>query len=345
MNRREFLSIGGVCLCAPSAFAGVMPTAARSGVGRTLILVELKGGNDGLNTVVPFADPVYRLLRPTIGIARERVLQLDERTGLHPSLEPLMPLWRDGQLAIVQSVGYAQPNLSHFRSMEIWNTASRSDQYWRDGWLARAFSAAANAVDPIAIGSAEAGPFANGPLRFVDDAAVRGALKTRFPANPFGASIRTAMLLLASAKPRRDVAVLRLTLNGFDTHQNQTRQHAMLLTTLSDGLFAMRRALIELGRWDEALVLTCSEFGRSARENQSGGTEHGTAAPHFVAGGRVRGGLYGAAPQLARLDGNGNLPLAIDFRQLYSTVLGAWLDLDASAILQQRFEPLPLIRT
>jgi uncharacterized protein (DUF1501 family) len=84
MNRREFLSIGGGCLCAPSAFAGVMPTAARSGVGRTLILVELKGGNDGLNTVVPFADPVYRLLRPTIGIARERVLQLDERTGLHP---------------------------------------------------------------------------------------------------------------------------------------------------------------------------------------------------------------------------------------------------------------------
>ena len=139
--------------------------------------------------------------------------------------------------------------------------------------------------------------------------------------------------------------MLRLTLNGFDTHQNQTRQHAVLLGTLSDGLLAMRRALTELGRWNEALVLTYSEFGRSARENQSGGTEHGTAAPHFVAGGRVRGGLYGAAPQLARLDGNGNLPLAIDFRQLYSTVLGAWLDLDASAILQQRFEPLPLIRT
>src|SRR6202042_1186497 len=121
----------------------------RGGVGRTLILVELKGGNDGLNTVVPFADPAYRLLRPTIGIERERVLQLDERTGLHPSLEPLMPLWRDGQLAIVQGVGYAQPNLSHFRSMEIWNTASRSDQYRRDGWLARALSAAGNAVDPI----------------------------------------------------------------------------------------------------------------------------------------------------------------------------------------------------
>jgi uncharacterized protein (DUF1501 family) len=89
--------------------------------------------------------------------------------------------------------------------------------------------------------------------------------------------------------------------------------------------------------------VTYSEFGRRARENQSGGTEHGTAAPLFVAGGRVRGGLYGASPTLKRLDGNGNLPIAVDFRQIYATVLGSWLGLDAASILQQRFEPLPLI--
>jgi uncharacterized protein (DUF1501 family) len=67
-------------------------------------------------------------------------------------------------------------------------------------------------------------------------------------------------------------------------------------------------------------------------------------APHFVMGARVRGGLYGLPPALARLDGNGDLPLGVDFRQLYATVLGSWWGLDASTILQQRFEPLPLLR-
>ena len=327
MNRRQFLSASGALLCLPGFAAAVS-----LGAPKTLILVELKGGNDGLNTVIPFADPAYRALRPTIGIARENVLQLDERTGLHPATAPLMPLWRDGQLAVVQGVGYAQPNLSHFRSMEIWDTASRSDQYLRDGWLARALGRARNA-DAVAIGSVEAGPFASASaLRFVDGSATKTS-------GVFGASINH----LVNDPIRRELTVLRLTLNGFDTHQNQPVRHAALLAALSEGIASMRRALTELGRWNETLVVTYSEFGRRARENQSGGTEHGTAAPLFVAGGRVRGSLYGASPTLKRLDGNGNLPIAVDFRQIYATVLGSWLDLDAASILQQRFEPLPLI--
>lgn len=106
----------------------------------------------------------------------------------------------------------------------------------------------------------------------------------------------------------------------------------------------MRSALIELGRWNDSLVMSYAEFGRRVRENQSGGTDHGTAAPHFVMGGRVRGGLYGEPPALARLDGNGNLPVAVDFRQLYATVLGPWWGMDAAAVLRGRFTPLPLLR-
>ncbi|MGF6806921.1 uncharacterized protein (DUF1501 family) [Paraburkholderia sp. Clong3] len=126
----------------------------------------LKGGNDGLNTVIPFADPAYLVLRKNIGIKREQMIQIDERTALHPALEPLMPLWRSRQLAIVQGVSYAQPNLSHFRWIEIWDTASRSDQYLRDGWLTRAFAMRpvpiGFAADGVVIGSAEMGPLANG---------------------------------------------------------------------------------------------------------------------------------------------------------------------------------------
>ncbi len=111
-------------------------------MSRILLLVELKGGNDGLNTLVPYADPKYRELRPAIGVAREHVLQLDERVGLHEKLEPLMKSWKARDLAILQGVGYPYPNRSHFRSIEIWDTASASNQTLSEGWIAQAFEGA-----------------------------------------------------------------------------------------------------------------------------------------------------------------------------------------------------------
>lgn len=419
MERRSFLSMGaaaGAALWLPRSFGaqvGAPGVSRGSGYRNLLILVELKGGNDGLNTVIPFADPTYYALRKNIGIKRELAIQLDERTALHPSLQPLMPLWRSQQLAIVQGLGYAQPNLSHFRSTEIWDTASRADQYLRDGWLTRAFAhmpvPTGFAADGVVIGSPEMGPLAHGARAFMltnpaqwseatwpampttpilqtrnpaltnhrDNAGsvgkgiaktpnrVRPAqrqaqLKTVFPNGAFGNAIKTAMQLLALQDVPREgasnntaqsqptggqgVAVIRLTLHGFDTHQNQQVRQTALLRQLAEGLTSMKSALVELGRWDSTLVMTYAEFGRRARENDSKGTDHGTVAPHFAMGGRVRGGLYGTPPTLARLDGHGNLPLGVDFRQLYATVLGPWWGLDASAILKQRFEPLPLLR-
>ncbi|WP_412525756.1 DUF1501 domain-containing protein [Burkholderia lata] len=405
MNRRDFLTLTGAAAAAgvsmwqaPAMAASVAQTGRQpaAGYANVLILVELKGGNDGLNTVVPYADPLYYQFRRGIGIKREQVLQLDAHTGLHPSLAPLMPLWRDGQVAVVQGVGYPQPNLSHFRSIEIWDTASRSDQYLHEGWLTRTFAQApvppGFAADGVVLGSAEMGPLSNGaraialvnPAQFIRAARLaepsslreqnpalahiidvendivkaadrlrpRGGMRefrTAFPAGAFGTSVKTAMQVLAACEAsgpgaQDGVAVLRLTLNGFDTHQNQPGQQAALLKQFAEGMSAMRGALIELGRWNQTLVMTYAEFGRRVRENQSNGTDHGTAAPHFVMGGRVAGGLYGAPPALGRLDGNGNLPVAVDFRQLYATVLGPWWGLDATRVLQQRFDTLPLLK-
>ncbi len=184
MKRRDFLALAslagaaGVSLPVPYAFAaaqgetsatgamGAVAAARAARYSNLLILVELKGGNDGLNTVIPYANPLYRTLRPAIGVKREQVVQLDERAALHPALEPLMPIWRDGRLAIVEGVGYPQPNLSHFRSIEIWDTASRANEYLREGWLTSAFAQASVppgfAADGIVLGSAEMGPLANG---------------------------------------------------------------------------------------------------------------------------------------------------------------------------------------
>jgi uncharacterized protein (DUF1501 family) len=170
----------------------------------------------------------------------------------------------------------------------------------------------------------------------------RHEFRTEFPTTAFGAAVRTACQVIAS---RAGVAVVKLALDGFDTHSNQAGTHARLLQNLANGLVALREGLHELGRWNSTLVMTYAEFGRRPRQNMSGGTDHGTANVHFLAGGRVLGGLYGPVPVLERLDGAGNLAHAIDFRELYATLLERWWGIDSSGPLQGRFAPLDLVRT
>jgi uncharacterized protein (DUF1501 family) len=385
MERRDFLKSAGAASCAVLAprFASAQGAA---GYRNLLVLVELKGGNDGLNTVVPYADAAYYALRPRLAIPRDQVLQLDARAGFHPSLAPLMPLWQAGELAIVQGIGYASPNLSHFRSIEIWDTASRSEEYLSDGWLARAFAAhpapRSFAADGVAVGSADLGPLAGAGARAVAlanteqflrqakmaqpvqvaqgnralthllkveadvaqaAAGLQGnhAFRTEFPQGPFGQAVRTAAQVVAS---NAGVAAVRLTLNGFDTHQNQAGLHANLLRQLAEGLVALRSALAELGRWDSTLVVTYAEFGRRAQENGSSGTDHGTANVHFALGGRVKGGFLGAAPRLDRLE-DGNLVHAVEFRSVYATVLERWWGVPSNGVLGGRFPTLDLVRS
>ncbi len=385
MNRRDFLcsaAAGAVVACYPHA---AMAAGAPGRYDNLLILVELKGGNDGLNTVVPFADADYYRLRPRLAIARDQVLQLDAATGLHPALQPLMPLWQNRELAVVQSVGYPSANLSHFRSIEIWDTASKSDQYLNEGWLTRAFADApvprSFAADGIVVGSNEMGPLAGGGTRalaltnteqFLRQARLAGgegvsrnaalshilkverdvtqaaanigngvALRSEFPNNAFGNALKTAAQVVAS---KAGVAVIKVSHNGFDTHSGEQATHQRLLKDLAEGMVAMRAAMQEIGRWDSTLMMTYSEFGRRPRENQSGGTDHGTANAHFVTGGQVRGGLYGLPPALSRLDGNGNLPFAVDFRDLYATALGRWWGINPAVALNGRYTPVDFLR-
>ena len=386
MNKREFLKSMAVASLAVSfpefVFAAPASTIA-DGYRKLLILVELKGANDGLNTVVPYADAEYYRLRPRIAIKRDDVLQLSESEGLHPALAPLLPLWQANELALVRGVGYPNPNLSHFRSIEIWDTASNSEQYLQQGWLARAFRASpvprGFAAAGVIVGNADPGPFAGGArtvtltnteqflrqARLATPGRARGnraldhilgveeevvqaakglgggaALATTFPDGAFGNAVRTAANVLAGKEP---VAAIRLTLNGFDTHQNQPGIHANLLRQLGEGLAALKTALVELGRWDSSLILTYAEFGRRVQENASNGTDHGTANAHFVMGGGVKGGLYGEAPRLDRLD-NGNLVHAVDFRSLYATALQRWWGVDSVGPLGGRYATLDLIR-
>ena len=379
MNRRDFFAASIAAFLLPGSVL-----AQASGYRRLLVLVELKGGNDGLNTVVPYTDDAYYTLRPRIAVRRDDVLQLDSRAGLHPALKPLMPLWQAGELAIVQGVGYPNPNLSHFRSIEIWDTGSRSDQYLAEGWLGRAFTAhplpAGFAAGGVAVGGGDMGPLAGSGTRAIAltapevflrqarlanpvgkgrnsaldhilrveasiveaaarlDAGVQ--FRAEFPRGAFGNAVRVAAQLAANPA---GVAVIRLSLGGFDTHQNQPGIHQRLLGELGEGIAALRAALQEVNRWDSTLVMTYAEFGRRPQENFSNGTDHGTAAAHFIAGGRVQGGLYGDMPRLTALEG-GNLRHAVDFRSLYATALERWWGFASVKVLNGRFETLDLLR-
>ena len=394
MDRRAFLRSAGALGLArvaagPLAVFGTAQVAvaaapAGAAYGKLLVLVELKGGNDGLNTLVPYADPAYYTLRPKIAIARDQVIALTDRVGLHPSLAPLAAIWKDGQLAVLQGVGYPEPNLSHFRSIEIWDTASKSEEYLQDGWLTRAFTTQpvprSFAADGVIVGSSDLGPLAGGGTRAIALAdteqflrraklaqpgvagrnkalahilkvesdivqaashlEAKTAFETEFPAGGFGNVIKTACQIIANPS---GVAAVRVTLSGFDTHANQPGTQARLLAEVANGLQALRSALTELGKWNDTLVLTYAEFGRRPKENQNNGTDHGTANVHFALGGRVAGGLYGAAPDLTRLSGDGNPAYALDFRAVYATALDRWWGVGSRKVLGGRYTPVPFL--
>ena len=101
---------------------------------RSLVVLELVGGNDALNTVIPYNNGLYYDARPSIGIPQGEVLRLDEETGLNPNLAPLKPLWDQGHIGIINGIGYPNPNRSHFRSKDIWYTAE-PEKIGAEGWL------------------------------------------------------------------------------------------------------------------------------------------------------------------------------------------------------------------
>jgi uncharacterized protein (DUF1501 family) len=114
---------------------------------KVLVVLQLSGGNDGLNTVIPYRDDIYYKSRPRLGIEKTKALRLTDDAGLHPALTGLKELYDDGSLGILNGVGYPNPDRSHFRSMDIWHTASNSNEYWNTGWLGRYLDAQCNGCD------------------------------------------------------------------------------------------------------------------------------------------------------------------------------------------------------
>ena len=115
----------------PAAYAG------QAEPGKILVIIQLGGGNDGLNTVIPGEDDLYYTARPNIAIQKTNALKLDQDMYLHPSMVGIKKLYDAGQVAIAQNIGYPNPNRSHFRATDIWNTGSAANVMWEEGWAGR----------------------------------------------------------------------------------------------------------------------------------------------------------------------------------------------------------------
>ncbi len=395
------------CLAASAAVlpkwraAGLIhpPGAGRktSATDTVLVVIQLMGGNDGLNTVIPLNDPVYRAARPRVSLTPEQTLPVDAQTGLHPNLPRLHQYLDEGKLAIIQGVGYPRPDLSHFRSTDVWESgvAERNEL---TGWLGRALDSLyrtdATSLHSISWGNESPNAFRGDAVitpavfdpdhfRFEtdgqDDEAKRSAVRAML--SPIGASehdfvaevgslaLAHSEALQAAINSYQSTVVypdgplgfwLRLTATAifadigpriywasqgdyYDTHATQRGVHDDLLADLDACLDAFYRDCVLHGADQRIVVMTWSEFGRRVEDNESGGTDHGTAAPMFVLGTRVRGGLFGEPPSLTDLDPDGNLKYSVDFRQAYASILANWIDADPVPVLFGNYPTLAFL--
>jgi uncharacterized protein (DUF1501 family) len=413
-TRRSFLGrslvMAGASAVLPGVFVkGVLAprTAYAAGGTRALVLLRLYGGNDGLNTVIPYGTGAYYDNRPKLAVPEAQVLKIDGAIGLNPRMTAMKSHYDAGRLAIVQSVGYPNASLSHFRSEVIWQNADPVGLP-STGWIGRWLDTLSPAGDPQVRGidvnwgldpvfdAERANVFAVPNLDYLgwptdwahwedvdlkrstfeaisqqaravplaESMAARGYvlsrnvdlyaglprdLMTTFPDTNLARSLATVSQMIAAQDAGTIAAgVYQVGIGGFDTHadQNALGGHPDIWSEIDGALGAFHAELTARGIADEVLVVTYSEFGRRVEENGSTGTDHGTSAPMFAFGNPVTGGVYGANPDLADLDDDGNLKFAADFREVYATVLSRWLGADAGqtdAILGGTFTPVPFL--
>lgn len=397
LNRRGFLArastaIVGSTVAVPRIFAQAGRRAARDASQRVLVVIQLSGGNDGLNTVIPHGDDAYHRNRFATRVEPSAVLRIDDHIGWHPGLRGFANLQQSGKLCVVQGVGYPNPNRSHFESMDIWHSA-RLTPPQQTGWIGRWFDEAKrqapDSIPGVHLGDeplplAMSGLHVMVPslktiesLRVADDEAVRAALSDADPDiqskdDLLGHLRRARETALAASRrlesldsanhtsrgyPASDLArklafitnllaiefgprVYYVTLGSFDTHSQQAAAHAALLSELGGAIEAFYGDLHSMGRADDVLTMCFSEFGRRVKENGSAGTDHGTAAPLFLAGTGLPP-LIGAHPSLTDLV-DGDLKFEIDFRSVYATLMDQWLRIDSAGILGEPFDQLPI---
>jgi uncharacterized protein (DUF1501 family) len=386
-SRRFFLRNGALALAGTTALPSFLTRAVFAATtkaqaqGKKLVVIFQRGAADGLNVVIPWREPNYYAMRPTIAIPQNRVLDLDGFFGLHPALASFQPLYQHGHLAIVHATGSPDGTRSHFDAQDYMESGTPGLKSTRDGWLNRALQAEdtrykqphtafraialgpdvprtlAGSIPALAISNVQdfaiggRGPKVSAAstafeamydessdsllhstgdstfeaikmLRATDPARYAPDPTANYPDSPFAKNMKQIAQLL---KANLGLEAAFTDLTGWDTHQNQGSidgQLANRLRDFSDSIAAFWR---DMGNESENITLvTMSEFGRTAHQNGTGGTDHGHANAMFVLGGNVKGGkVYGKWPGLAdhQLNEGRDLAITTDYRAVLGEVV------------------------
>jgi uncharacterized protein (DUF1501 family) len=390
LSRRFFLRNGALALAGTAALPAFLTRAVFAATedakaqGKRLVVIFQRGAADGLNIVVPWREENYYKMRPTIAIQQSQVLDLDGFFGLHPAMSSLLPLYKQGHLAIVHATGSPDGTRSHFDAQDFMESGTPGIKSTRDGWLNRAlqaqdlqdfkhrqertaFRAVAMGADvprtlagkvpalamtnvqdfvvggrgpkPAAASSAFEAMYDESSdrllhsagdstfeaikmLRATDPAHYQPAPDANYPGNGFANNLKQIAQLL---KSNLGLEAAFTDIGGWDTHQNQGAADGQLANRLrefSEGIAAFWR---DMGADAENITLvTMSEFGRTAAQNGTGGTDHGHANAMFVLGGQVKGGkVYGRWPGLAdhQLNEGRDLAITTDYRAVLGEVV------------------------
>lgn len=402
-SRRGFMQTLGLAGGAALTFGGFSVKAMASGAAmplmfdrnndkRILVLIRLKGGNDGLNTIIPIYDyGTYSQARPNIAIESSDLIRLNDEHAIPKSMESIMNLWNDGSMKVINTVGYPEHNLSHFTSSDVWNTADPGIESNpnKSGWLGRyilennpnylddlpdvpgaikissgsnvAFQTgdeidmAVNFNTPDRLLSvAESGSafdvdnlpndcyygeqvgflrtLLNATYQYapvISDAYSRGMNAVEYEQNELSRQLAIVAKLI---KGNLGTRLYMVTLDGFDTHENQAQKHPKLLRELSTAISSFYADLKSSQQDKHVLSMSFSEFGRRIKEND-GGTDHGTAAPVMMFGPSLNGnGILGDNPDLQDVDQTGNLKHSTDFRSIYASILEYWLCMSSEEV-------------
>ncbi len=372
MQRRTFLEM----LFSATTLLALNPTSALGKDQKTLLVIELAGGNDGLNTFIPYADSNYLRLRPRIGI--KEGIPVSHSVALNPGLKDLKPLLESGQLAVIQNVGYPNPDLSHFRSKEIWQSAHPQGSV-DSGWLARYLEAIkAKTSEAVFLGDEYPLALTGSRTRYLELSPNLG-LKTQ---GKLGQAIQEAyqvpqkqlmaekvrQTVLESTQAVRDLARdvdQRVQRQGYP-QGDLGRQLALVSRLLEVGPKVIyltiggwdthvnqvqrhQRLLEQVGKGLSALNQDLKARGLDKNILTMVQSEFGRRPTENVSGGTdhgtagpvwligpVRAGFYGGEPALDSLQ-KGNLPMHVDFRSVYAEILDRWLGMPSKRILSGSF--------
>ena len=309
-----------------------------------LILIELRGGNDGLNTIIPYKNPIYFSERPNISI--NNYIKLNSELAINPFMKEIMPLWKEKKLTFVLGLGWPKPNRSHFVAMDQWSSGEETGI--GKGWLAKISDSIKSedyllSLGPTSSNAIEGGigkslhfagnekkiisqldyknleilknrkslqkylnvdKFINNEIIKIKNKTKQLPLEIKLPKGPLSKQTAMALKLINTNSPP---TFIHMEQSGFDTHQNQINRQNKKLKELSENIYTLKRGSEKLNKNVDLNIIITSEFGRRLKENGTKGTDHGSASVAFLIGDSFTEKFLGSYPELSKLDSRGDL--------------------------------------